>query len=135
MAQSRVSILMTTWNRPQFLGQAIEGIRAQTFADWELIVADDGSTDNTKEVVAEWIRKDPRIKYVNPGHLGRIAKISNIGLGQAKGEYIAILDDDDWWADPKKLEKQVGFLDKNRDYVGGGGGYFFLSSLLSFLLK
>ncbi|OGZ00128.1 MAG: hypothetical protein A2945_00350 [Candidatus Liptonbacteria bacterium RIFCSPLOWO2_01_FULL_52_25] len=115
---------MTTWNRPQFLGQAIESIRAQTFGDWELIIADDGSTDNTREIVAEWMKKDSRIKYVNPGHLGRIAKISNIGLREAKGEYIAILDDDDWWADPEKLKKQVGFLDKNRDHVGCGGGYF-----------
>jgi glycosyltransferase involved in cell wall biosynthesis len=123
MANPKVSILMTTWNRPQFLGQAIESIRAQTLESWELIVADDGSTDNTKQVVAEWMRKDRRIKYMNPGHLGRIAKISNIGLREAKGEYVAILDDDDWWVDSKKLEKQVAFLDKNRDYAGCGGGY------------
>src|SRR3989338_101943 len=123
MAQSHVSILMTTWNRPQFLGQAIESIRTQTFADWELIIADDGSTDNTKQIVAEWMRKDKRIVYVNPGHLGRIAKISNFGLRGAKGEYVAILDDDDWWMDPKKLEKQVGFIDGHPHWVGCGGGF------------
>ncbi len=67
----RVSILMTTWNRPGFLARAIQSIIDQSFKDWELIVADDGSTDNTKSVVAEWTKKDERIKYVNPGHMGR----------------------------------------------------------------
>lgn len=123
---------MTTWNRPGFLGQAIESVRAQTFRDWGLIIADDGSTDNTKAVVAEWLasspsrsgqKKDARIKYFNAGHFGRIAKISNAALKQAQSEYVAILDDDDYWLDEHKLEEQIKFLDANRDYVGCGGGF------------
>ncbi len=114
---------MTTWNRSGFIHKAIESVREQTFKNWELIIADDGSTDDTKGVIEAWMRKEPRIVYVNPGHTGRIAKISNAGLRKAQGEYIAILDDDDYWISKEKLEHQVNFLDAHKGYVGCGGGY------------
>ncbi|MDO8537018.1 MAG: glycosyltransferase, partial [bacterium] len=119
----RVSILMTTWNRAGFIGKAIQSVIDQSFAAWELIIIDDGSTDNVADVVKKWQIKEKRIKFIPLSHIGRIAIVSNAGLREALGEYIAILDDDDWWLDPKKLEKQVEFLDKNPDYVGCGGGF------------
>ena len=119
----KVTVLIATYNRSLFIGRAIESVVNQTFKDWELIVADDGSTDSTESVLKIWQAKDARIKYLKAPHFGRIAKISNFGLKSAKGEYVAILDDDDWWADPNKLKKQIEFLDKNPDYVGCGGGF------------
>lgn len=118
----KVSVLIATYNRSQFIGRAIKSVTGQTFKDWELIVADDGSTDDTEKVVRELAGKDKRIRYFKNAHTGRISKISNFGLKLAQGEYIAILDDDDWWSDPEKLKKQVEFLDGNPEYVACGGG-------------
>lgn len=119
----KVSVLIATYNRAQFLSRAIKSVLGQTYKDWELIIADDGSTDETEKVVREFGKKKPRIVYLKAPHFGRIAKISNFGLKQARGKYVAILDDDDWWIDSRKLEKQVKFLDENKEYVGCGGGF------------
>src|SRR3989344_1906395 len=123
MSPLKVSILITTWNRAHLISRAIQSAIDQDFKDWELIIADDGSTDNTEKICKEWEKKDHRIKYFRAPHFGRIAKISNFGLKHAKGEYVAILDDDDMWAATDKLTKQVKFLDENKDYVACGGGY------------
>lgn len=123
MAKPGVSVLIATYNRANLIGRAIKSVCDQTFEDWELIVADDGSTDDTPNVVKEWQKRDKRIKYFKSEHTGRIARISNLGLREATGEYIAILDDDDYWAAPDKLKNQAEFLDKNLDYIGCGGGY------------
>jgi len=119
----KVSVVITSWNRSKFIGKSIQSVIDQTLEDWELIFIDDGSTDNTKEVVAEYIRKDSRIKYFQINHVGRISVVSNVALREAKGEFIAILDDDDWWIDEEKLEKQVKFLDEHRDYIACGGWF------------
>lgn len=104
------------------IGRAIESVRSQAFGDWELIVADDGSTDNTPEVMKEWQKKEPRIVLIRSEKNQGISKNYNRGFRIARGEYVAMIDDDDPWCDPQKLEKQVAFLDNNRDYVGCGGG-------------
>ena len=129
MPHPKVSILITTWNRANLLGRAIQSAIDQDFKDWELIIADDGSTDDTEKIGKEWEKKDSRIQYLRAPHFGRIAKISNFGLNQTKGEYIAILDDDDMWAVKDKLTKQVKFLDENKDYVACGGGYIVIDKL------
>jgi|SRR3989338_1433942 len=118
----RVSILMATCNRARMIPRAIESARAQTFPDWELIISDDGSTDDTPAVVETWRKKEPRITYVRSEMNQGISRNYNRGLRIARGEYVAMMDDDDPWCDPKKLEKQVDFLDKNPDHVGCGGG-------------
>src|SRR5947209_7057759 len=110
MQTPKVTVLMTTWNRASFISGAIESVRAQTFTDWELIIVDDGSEDNTPEVVREWLQKDSRIVYFREPHHGRIAIVSNVGLRAARGKYVAILDDDDYWISPLKLSSQVQFL-------------------------
>ncbi len=118
----KISILMATYDRAGMLEAAIESARNQTFKGWELIIADDGSTDNTAEVIKKWQKREPRIVFTRNEVNQGISKNYNRGLRLAKGEYIAMLDDDDPWADNRKLEKQIEFLDKNPDYVGCGGG-------------
>jgi glycosyltransferase involved in cell wall biosynthesis len=118
----KVSVVTVTFNRQDFIREAIESVLAQSFTNWELIIVDDASTDNTKSVVDEYIAKDSRIRYFkNEKNLG-IAKTRNKGLELARGEYIAPLDSDDVWLDKNKLQKQVEFLDINQDYALLGGG-------------
>lgn len=123
MSQPKVSVLITAYNRDAYIARAIQSVMMQDFRDWELIVADDGSTDRTEEIVREFAAQDSRIKCFRSGHLGRIAKISNFGLAHATGEYVAVLDSDDYWADAGKLKKQAEFLDTHSDYAACGGGF------------
>ena len=117
-----ISIITITRNRAGFISEAIESALEQSFSDWELIVIDDASEDDTREIVEEYIVRDSRIKYFrNDGHL-RISKSRNKALGSARGEYVAVLDSDDVWSDRDKLKKQYGFLEENKDYVLIGGG-------------
>jgi len=117
-----ISIIILTYNRAGFISEAIESALEQSFPDWELIVIDDASEDNTREIVEEYIVRDSRIKYFrNDEHL-RISKSRNKALSLALGEYVAVLDSDDVWSDRDKLKKQYGFLEGNKDYVLIGGG-------------
>lgn len=118
-----VSIVMATWNRADIIGQAIQSVLNQSFNDWELIIVSDGSSDNTDEIITQWQNKDSRIRYTSIHHTGKIAVVSNVGLKMALGEFIAILDDDDWWIDSKKLEKQIAFLRDHPDCVVCGSGF------------
>ncbi len=134
MADPKVTIVMATWNRAGLIGKAIGSVWAQSFADWELIVADDGSTDNTSRVIEDYQKKEP-VRHEGVGESGRsrivyIRNATNEGISKnynrafriARGEFIAMIDDDDPWLDPDKLKKQMDFLKKNSDYVGCGGG-------------
>ena len=123
MAEPRVSILMLSYNRPQLIGRAIGSARTQSFEAWELIIVQDGANPETAELLKDWLAREPRIRYFRRGTVGCIAEASNFGLEKARGEYIAILDDDDAWCDPGKLARQVEFLDGHPEYVGCGGGY------------
>ncbi len=118
----KVSIIMATWNRSGKIGLAIESVRMQSFLDWELIIADDGSTDDTPRVVKNWQKKEPRIVYIRSEKNEGISKNYNKGLRVARGEYAAMIDDDDAWIGKDKLKKEVEFLDQHREYVGCGGG-------------
>ena len=101
-----VSVIIPTYNRAHVLGRSIQSVLNQTFQDFELIIVDDGSTDDTESLVNRFRSK--KIKYirhqVNQG--GSVAPTPNTGLRLAKGDYIAFLDDDDEWM-PEKLEKQM----------------------------
>ena len=119
----RVSILMATYRRAEFIAGAIKSAQEQSFKDWELIVVDDSEDDDCERVVRPLAEKDARIRYFHREKKGTIANSSNYGLARAQGEYVAILDDDDWWIDREKLKKQIAFLDSHPDYVGCGGGF------------
>ena len=124
----KVSVLIATYNRERFISEAIDSVLKQSFTDWELIVIDDASTDNTTAVVNKYMRKDSRITYFkNPINLG-ISKSRNKGLSLARGTYIATLDSDDIWIDETKLEKQVEFLDINKEYALIGGGIIYIDT-------
>ena len=117
MNYPKVSIIIPTYNRANLLSRAIKSVLNQTFKDFELIIVDDGSTDNTKGVVEEFQKKDSRIKYIWQENSGAPAKPKNTGIRQARGEYVAFLDDDDEWF-PKKLEKQIELFEDNIGFVG-----------------
>ena len=111
-----VSIMMTTYNQADLIGQAIRSVQRQTYQSWELIILDDASADDTANVVFDHKLGDSRVIYSPaPLNLG-IAKNRNRGFAIAKGRYIAVLDSDDFWLDTNKLEKQVGFLEENEEY-------------------
>jgi len=118
MIKSKISIIIPTFNKANFLPKAIQSVFNQTYQNFELIVVDDGSTDNTKEVVKKFQTKDKRIKYFFQENSGGAAKPKNVGIKNASGEYIAILDADDEWLS-EKLELQLKLLEDQRlDFVG-----------------
>jgi glycosyltransferase involved in cell wall biosynthesis len=108
-----VSVIIRTYNRALLLQKAITSVLNQTFQDFEIIVVNNYSTDNTIEVVKSF--NDERIKIVNIRNRGIIAKSHNVGLKESHGDYIAFLDDDDLWC-PEKLEIQVEYLRKHLEY-------------------
>lgn len=105
-----VSIVMPSYNTEAFIAQSIESVLAQTYENWELIIVDDCSKDNTDAVVAEF--SDPRIRYLKNERNSGAAVSRNRALREAKGTWIAFLDSDDLWH-PEKLEKQIAFMEKN----------------------
>ncbi|RYG49140.1 glycosyltransferase family 2 protein [bacterium] len=104
----RVTILLTCYNHLAYLPEALEGVRAQTYRDFEVIALDDGSSDGSREWLAE--QKDIRTIF-NPQNLGTYGTL-NVGLGHARGEFVAVLNDDDVWR-PEKLARQVDLLDRH----------------------
>ena len=112
----RVSAIILTRNRASLLPAAIRSVLNQTYADLELIVVDDASEDNTREVVNGVA--DARLRYTAHGVNQGEAESRNAGLRNACGEYIAFLDDDDEWL-PQKLRQQVELLDRLPAIVGG----------------
>ncbi len=117
-----VSIILPTYNGSKRIEMAIQSVLDQKYSNWELLVLDDGSQDNTAFIVDTFVKQDTRIKYIkNEVNLG-IQKTLNKGLREAKGEYIARIDDDDVWIDQNKLSEQVLFLEKNKEYVLVGTG-------------
>jgi glycosyltransferase involved in cell wall biosynthesis len=115
---------MPTYNRAGTITYAIESILTQTFTDWELLIIDNESTDDTALIVKKYCEKDERIKYFNvpKSTLGGISEYLNFGIEKAAGKYIARLDDDDEWCNNEKLAKQTHFFDTYSDYVLTGSG-------------
>jgi glycosyltransferase involved in cell wall biosynthesis len=118
----KVSVLMLTRNRPAFLSRAIQSVMDQSFEDWELLVIHDGTDQETMAVMDRWTKADPRIRYFRREQGGNIANATNFGASHARGEYLAILDDDDFWIASHKLEKQVAFLETHPEHVACGSG-------------
>ncbi len=108
----KVSVITPTYNCKPFLSEAIESVLAQTFQDWELIIIDDGSTDNTRAAIERFFN-DPRVVYIFQENRG-LACARNSGFKAAKGEYLALLDADDRWK-PERLKETVAALDANPD--------------------
>lgn len=113
MLDGLVSIIMPSWNTGKFIGESIQSVLNQTYKNWELIIVDDCSTDNTDEIVASF--NDERIRYFRNDKNSGAALTRNRALREARGEWIAFLDSDDLWM-PKKLEKQIAFM-KEKGYT------------------
>ena len=109
----RVSVVLCTHNGARYLDLAIRSILRQTLTDLELIVVDDGSTDDTPAILARHAQEDARIRISRTEHLG-LAEARNHGLDLARSNRVALMDDDDIAA-PGRLERQLGFLDANAD--------------------
>lgn len=99
-----ISIVMPVWNGEKYLSEAIESILCQTFRDFEFLILDDGSTDSTPAILAEYAARDPRIRVISLAHQGIVFAL-NCGVEQARADWIARMDCDDI-AHPQRLEKQ-----------------------------
>jgi len=115
-----ISIILPTHNGGSYIKQSIESVLKQTYSNFELTIINDGSSDNTEEIIK--LFSDDRIKYVkNKKNLG-LQKTLNIGINLAEGEYIARIDDDDYWNDEDKLKKQIELFKTNSKLVLVGTG-------------
>lgn len=117
-----ISVVIPTFNGQDRIGNALLSVVGQTYKNIEIIVVDDGSTDNTQKILDDIAQKGVKIKIIkNKENIGFVKSL-NKGINEASGKYIARLDDDDIWYDAKKLQKQVEFLENKKDYVLVGGG-------------
>jgi len=119
----KVSIILTTYNNPPFLKEALESVLNQTYTDWELIlIVDPPFSGELERLIVEYVNDYPnKIKYIKNDKRVGFRNCLNQGLKIAEGEYIARIDDDDVWL-PEKLAEQIEFLEKNKDYVLLGCG-------------
>ena len=110
----RVSILVAAWNAAEYISETILSVQSQSYAAWELVIVDDGSTDGTADILKKYARLDCRIKIYSKSNQGaHIAR--NFAFERSVGEYIVILDADDRIL-PDKLKVQVDLLDSNSEY-------------------
>ncbi len=121
MTKGLVSIITPTYNCARFIGETIESIQAQTYTDWELIIVDDCSTDNTAEIVGKYSAIDSRIKYYCLDMNSGAAVARTTAMDYADGQYMAFCDSDDLWMHDK-LEKQLEFM-KNNNYAFSATAY------------
>ena len=128
----KVSVIIPTYNREEYVHHAIDSVLLQTFVDYEIIVVDDGSTDNTREVLGEYINSE-KIIYIYQDNAG-VSVARNIGINNAKSKWITFLDSDDVWY-PRKLEFQMKVAEENNasviftDYVCEDGRNFIFEDL------
>lgn len=112
-----VSVIIATKNGERFIGRAIRSVLRQEGVELELIVVDDASTDGTADIVRSIAQEDTQVNYFYREKNEGPGKARNYGVAQAKGEYIAIIDDDDLWPDTNKLNEQADFLDTHPDHM------------------
>lgn len=108
-----VTIITPTFNRADFIGIAIESVLKQTVADFELIIVDDGSTDNSKDIIQTYVSRDSRVKYFYQQNQGQ-SVARNLALEKASGDYICFLDSDNYWPEDR-LEKSLAAFQKFPD--------------------
>lgn len=112
MEKGLISVITPTYNCAKFIEYTIESVRAQSYKQWEMIIVDDCSTDNTKKIIDKFIKEDNRIKYFCLENNSGAAIARTKAMELAKGEYMAFLDSDDIWPEDK-LKKQLIFMKQN----------------------
>lgn len=120
--QKIVNVFMPCYNSEKYIRQAIESILGQSYKDFELVIIDDGSTDNSVEIIKKYALNDSRIRLLENGVNRGIVFTRNRGLEECQCDYMALMDSDDV-ATPERLEKEVAFLNENEDVVAVGGLY------------
>ncbi len=110
---SFVSIIIPAYNAGRFIAETMDSVINQTYKDWELIIINDGSTDNTLNIIEAYSKKEARISFVTKNNSG-VSDTRNKGIDKAKGEFIAFLDADDVWL-PENLQKKIEYLKKHPD--------------------
>ncbi|MDR1169809.1 MAG: glycosyltransferase [Prevotellaceae bacterium] len=113
MQEILISIIIPSYNSSQFIAETIESILLQTYANWELLITDDCSTDSTWKILNEYVLKDNRIRIFKLNTNSGAGAARNNSIKQAAGKYIAFCDSDDLWL-PEKLEKQIKFMEDNK---------------------
>jgi teichuronic acid biosynthesis glycosyltransferase TuaG len=121
--QDLVSVIMPAYNAGRHVAESVRSVQAQTYAAWELIIVDDGSTDDTAEVARSLVAADARVRYTRRPNGGQGAA-RNTGLGEARGRLIAFLDADDLWL-PEKLSAQLAVLEEKGVDLVYTDGYIF----------
>jgi glycosyltransferase involved in cell wall biosynthesis len=116
MGDPIVSVLLTSYNQGQWLREAIESVLAQTYQAWELIIIDNGSTDNSPAIIEEY-RAHPQVKVLRYKRNSAHTMICNVGVATARGRYISLLCSDDYYL-PAKLERQVAIFERLPDQYG-----------------
>ncbi len=112
MSEKLVSIIMPTYNCAKFIARTLDSVQAQTYQNWELIIVDDCSKDNTREIVEGYMKNDSRIQYYLLDANSGAAVARTTAMKLAKGSYMAFLDSDDIWI-PNKLERQINWMVDN----------------------
>ena len=112
MQNNLISIITPSYNSKRFIKATIESVLSQTYENWEMIIVDDVSPDDSNEIIEEYCKQDSRIKLIKLEKNSGPAVARNRAIEKAKGRYIAFLDADDLWH-PEKLEKQIDFMEKN----------------------
>ncbi len=118
MSKSTVSILLPVRNNASFLAETIQSLTAQTFTDWECLAIDDGSEDESGQILRSWAANDSRVRVLRGGGKGIVAGL-NLALAEAQGEWIARMDGDDI-AHPTRLKKQLNFMQAHPEVVACG---------------
>ena len=119
-----ISVLIPVFNSDRFLAEAIDSVLGQTFRNFELIVIDDGSTDRSPQILANYAAKDSRVKIITHANIG-MGQSLNKAMSLANGDWIARLDGDDIM-EPDRLERQIDFLQKNPDVVVASSLVYYL---------
>ena len=109
----KVSVVIPSYNYGCFLKEAVISVAKQTYKDWECLIIDDGSTDNTTKISKEFVKKNKKIKYFYQKNKG-LSSARNLGIKKSKGELIAFLDADDIWH-PDKLKEQVKVMEQKKN--------------------
>ncbi|MGC9351581.1 MAG: glycosyltransferase family 2 protein [Sulfurovum sp.] len=123
-----VTIITPSHNSEKFIAQTIESVLNQTYREWEMIIVDDQSTDNSVKLIDSYVQKDTRIKCIVLEENSGPAVARNRAIEEAKGRYIAFLDADDLWM-PQKLEKQIAFMQRENIALSYTGYYRFEASV------
>lgn len=124
--KSTISVIIPTYNRAQVVSRAIQSVLNQTYQDFEIIVVDDGSIDNTEEVIKELQGQDKMFKYIKHKENRGGAAARNTGIKLSSGHFLSFLDSDDQWL-PNKLECEVRTLNENKDCVICSTGHTFIN--------